>query len=147
MKLYATYKKYKIFLASNKDRHFYCQMGRFFSSYEIIKELEGPIYDADNYRWLLAKDGLDIVAFSSCRDAGNGVWWFNQTWVHPDHRRKGLYRKLFNLKSTFCKAEGASVLKGTALTHSKTLFEESGWTVTSTRGPRWTWYEKRLEEK
>ena len=145
MKLYGTHRKYKIFLASNKDRHFYCQMGRFFSNYEIIKELEGPIYDADSYQWLLAKDGLEIIAFSSCRDAGNGTWWFNQTWVNPEHRHKGIYRKLFQLKTILCIENGAKVLKGTALTDSKALFEENGWTVTSIRGPRWTWFEKIVE--
>ncbi len=147
MKLYAEFKTYKIFLATNKDRHFFCQMGRFFASREIIRELEGPMFDAEGYHWLLAKDGLEIIGFSSCRDAGNGVWWFNQTWVHPEHRRKGIYRKLFQLKEIFCTDAGATVLKGTALTHSKALFEENDWTVTSTRGPRWTWFEKRLEGK
>ncbi len=148
MKLYAEHRKLKIFLTDSKsDRKFYCLLGRFFCSPAIIKELEGPIFDGPNYKWLVARDGLEIVAFSSCRDAGKGVWWFNQTWVDPRYRRQGLYRRLFQLKEDLCRGQGATVLKGTALTISRGLFEERGWTVTSTRGPRWTWFEKRLEEK
>lgn len=146
MKFYAEHKGYKVFLASSKaDRHFYCQMGRFFADKAVIKELEGPMFDDETHQWLLVKDGLEIIAFSSCRDAGNGIWWFNQTWVAPEYRRQGIYRKLFQLKEGLCKNAGAKMLKGTALTHSKALFEQSGWTVTSTRGPRWTWFEKRIE--
>lgn len=148
MKIYGKHRNYKIFLASSKaDRHFYCQMGRFFSSKEVIKELEGPICDSEGHYWLLVKSGIEIVGFASCRDAGNGLWWYCDAWIHPEHRRNGLYRKLFTLREAFCVEQGALVLKGTALPHSRALFEESGYTVTSQRGPRWTWFEKRLEEK
>jgi GNAT superfamily N-acetyltransferase len=144
MKTIGTHRKYEILLTDNSDHGFYCSMGKFFSSKEIIKELEGPIFDADNYRWLVVKLNAEIVAFSSCRDAGGGVWWFNQTWVHPSHRRKGIYRKLFKLKTAYCLEQGATVLKGMANLLSKPLFDVSGWTETSKRGPRWTWYEKKV---
>lgn len=147
MKLYATHENLKIFLTDNKDRRFYCYLGPFFCNPAVIKELEGPVYDGPDYKWLVARDGLKIVAFSSCRNAGKGIWWFNQTWVDPQYRRRGIYRHLFALKESLCAQSGASVLKGTALTISKQLFEEHGWTVTSHRGPRWTWYKKNLEKK
>ena len=139
--------EYQIMLATQRDRGFYNLMGPFFSSAAVVKELEGPIFDSPAHHWLIVKHGGRVVAFSSWRTEKNGVTWFNQTWVAPEHRRRGIYRRLFEIKQNLAIESGAQVLKGTALTHSRALFDQHGWSVTSARGPRWTWFEKRLEAK
>jgi GNAT superfamily N-acetyltransferase len=149
MKQIGQFKTYTVFLTSNKDRRFYCEMGKFFANRDIIKELEGPIYDSENYRWLVVKDDQNIIiAFASARfEKDNQVAWFNVAWVNPDHRRKGIYRHIFRVREGMCVAAGATILKGTALTHSRIVFDENGYTVTSQRGPRWTWFEKVIQDK
>jgi GNAT superfamily N-acetyltransferase len=144
MKRVGDHAGFSIWLATSRDRGFYALVGPLAMRRDVVKELEGAVLDGPGHAWLVARDGERVVAFSSWRDTGRGVAWFNQTWVDPEYRRRGIYRALFGLKERLAVEAGAAVLKGTALAHSKGVFEERGWVVTSTRGPRWTWYEKRL---
>ena len=126
---------------------FYARMGRFFADAGIRKELGGPMSDSADHAWLIVLDNntAEVVAFSGFRlNADKSIAWFTETYVMPEHRRRGLFGRLFELKHDLCAAEGAKVVKGLANAKSKPTFERHGWQVTSARG-QWTYYEKVTE--
>lgn len=138
--------EYQIYRTSSAgDDQFYCRMGRFFADAGIRKELGGPLTDSPDHVWLVVMRGGEIVAFSSYRfDAAKGVAWFNETYVFPEHRRRGLFGRLFDIKYELCVEAGARVVKGLANTTSRPMFERRGWRVASVRGS-WTYYDKEVE--
>lgn len=148
MKIIECFEDYCIYRSSSvADGDFYCRMGRFFADPGIRKELGGPLSDSPDHVWLLVTSVHtgEIVAFSGCRfNAGRSAAWFTETYVFPEHRRRGLFGRLFDLKYELCAAEGARVVKGLANAMSRPMFERHGWRVTSVRGS-WTYFEKQLE--
>lgn len=132
--------------SSSESAGFYCRTGRFFADATIRKELGGPLTNSPSHIWLLAADTTeqrDIVAVSGCRLQGK-VAWFTETYVCPEHRRRGLFARLFELKYALCVTEGAQRVRGIANSLSRPMFEQHGWRVTSVRGS-WTYYEKEVE--
>mgnify|MGYP003620175280 CR=1 FL=1 len=132
--------------SARDDREFYGRMGRIFADAGIRKELGGPITDSPDHVWLLVieDDSDEVVAFSGCRfNADRSIAWFTETYVFPEHRRRGLFGRLFQLKFDLCAAEGARVVKGLANASSRPMFERHGWRVTSVRGS-WTYYEMEV---
>lgn len=124
---------------------FYCRMGRFFASKQVIKELEGPMYDDIHHVWLLAiKDG-EIAGFGAVRFDGmsSGVANLTVVYILPAHRRKGLYRHLFTLREQMCVRRGAKVIRGLANPLSKPVFEQNGYQVTRLAG-KWTHFQKEV---
>lgn len=137
-----THNEYEIYQTSRADERFFCEMGRFFCDRQIIKELEGPIFDDDSYTWLVAKlDGI-IVGFSGYRIDGKGGH-FALTYVMPEHRRKGLYRKMFGIKYRLCASRDVQSVDGVANPLSKAVFDEAGWQVSRVAG-KWTHYRKEV---
>lgn len=138
--------EYQIYRTSSADDvQFYCRMGRFFADAGIRKELGGPMSDSPNHVWLVVVRGGEIVAFSGCRfNADRSVAHFTETYVLPEHRRKGLFGRLFDIKYDLCVAAGARVVKGLANAASRPTFERHGWRVASVRG-QWTYYDKEVE--
>lgn len=147
MRYVANYGQYVILADSSAETgdEFYRRMGRYFADPAIRKELGGPLSDGPDYVWLLVYHEGQIVAFSSYRfDAAKGVAWFNETYVFPEHRRRGLFGRLFELKYELCVEVGARVVKGLANAGSRPMFERHGWRVASVRGS-WTYYDKEVE--
>ncbi len=139
---------YTIFEDDGATPDFYCRVGRFFASKQVVKELEGPMFDDEHYVWLLAiKDGK-IAGFSSCRfdEIGKGIAYFGVTYILPEHRRKGLYRHMFQLKERLCIKHKAKVVRGIANPTSKKVFDDCGWTVQRQAG-KWTYYQKEVKHE
>lgn len=137
--------KYEIYEDDGATHDFYCRMGRYFANKQIIKELEGPMFDDEYHVWLLAMLKGEIIGFSSCRfdELNKGIANFALTYVFPDHRRKGLYRCMFGIKEQMCINHGAKLIKGLANPLSKAVFDDSGWTATRQAG-KWTYYQKEV---
>lgn len=141
-----TFKNYKILSgSSDTDKSVYCEVGPFAMNRQVVKELEGPIYDGAGYTWLIVKDGDKVIAISSLDlsrlDKGNAS--FGLTYVVPEYRRQGIYRHLFAMKLALCRERGAKTVKGLANPLSAILFEENKFDVTSERG-KWKHYEKEI---
>lgn len=136
---------YTIFEDDGATHDFYCRMGRFFASKQVVKELEGPMFDDEHYVWLLAMKDGKIAGFSSCRldELNKGIAHFGVTYVLPDHRRKGLYRHMFELKEQLCIKHNPAFLRGLANPLSKKVFEDRGWATTRLAG-KWTYYQKEI---
>ena len=45
-----------------------------------------------------------------CRRNAN-IWWIQSVYTHPEHRRKGLFRLLFEHVKAAARAEGAAGLR------------------------------------
>lgn len=140
---YEDYIIYRDSSAENGDE-FYRRMGRFFADATIRKELGGPMTDSPDHVWLVVLYHREIVAFSGCRfSADRSTAWFTETYVLPEHRRRGLFGRLFELKYKLCAEAGARVVKGLANANSRPMFERHGWRVASVRGS-WTYYDKEV---
>lgn len=137
---------YTIYEDDGATPDFYCRMGRFFASKQVVKEMEGPMFDDEHHVWLLAMKDDKIAGFSSCRfnELPKGVAHFGVTYILPEHRRKGLYRHLFQLKEALCVKHKAKFLRGIANPISKQLFIDCGWAELRQTG-KWTHYQKEVD--
>lgn len=137
---------YDIYQDSRVDSEdFYCRMGRFFADKDIRKALEGPLDDSDQHVWLIAMLDGQIVAISSLQfDPAKSTGIFNETFVYPAHREKGLFARLFDIKYQICVELGAKVVKGLANGKSSGMFELRQWDVTTRRG-KWTGFQKKVD--
>lgn len=136
---------YAIYEDDGASRDFYCRMGHFFASKQIVKELEGPMFDDVHHVWLFAiKDG-EIAAFGAVRfdEMSKGIANLTVVYVLPEHRRKGLYRHLFGLREQMCVNRGAKMIRGLANPISKCVFEQSGYTAVRMAG-KWTHFQKEV---
>lgn len=132
------------FVLVDKNAAFWVAMGPLFTSKEIVKELEGPMFDDDTYSWIIAYDADENVAgFTSLTVAriDKGVAECTAAYVMPDHRRKGLYRELFRQREKLGFELGAKELRGIANPTSKYVFEDEGWEVARMAG-KWTHFRK-----
>jgi N-acetylglutamate synthase-like GNAT family acetyltransferase len=92
--------------------------------------------------WLIVRSGDEIVAISSYQyDPAKRAAIFNETYVFPDHRERGLFGHLFDLKYQLCVEAGAKLVKGLANGRSSGLFENRGWEMVSQRG-KWKRFER-----
>lgn len=80
---------------TNKRRGFYKLMGPFLARREIAKELGGPIWDDDDVLWFVAvRGGDEVLGFCALRQR-DGKAELRSSYVLPEHRRGGTYRRLF----------------------------------------------------
>lgn len=137
---------YAIYEDDGASHDFYCRMGRFFASKQVVKELEGPMFDDVHHVWLLAIKEGEIAAFGAVRfdEIGKGVANLTVVYVLPEHRRKGLYRHLFSLREQMCINRGAKLIRGLANPISKTVFEQSGYAISRVAG-KWTHFQKEVK--
>jgi GNAT superfamily N-acetyltransferase len=127
-----------------QDAAFWSVMGPFFTSRQVVKELEGPMYNDDNYTWIIAYDkSIEIAGFTSLNAArmGNGIIECTAAYVVAAHRRKGLYRELFRQREMLGFALGATELRGVANATSRNVFVSEGWEVVRMAG-KWTHFKK-----
>lgn len=139
-----TPKGYTMSTMGGGTREFYCRMGRFFANRQIVKELEGPMFDDKSYMWVIASHGDEIAGFSSCYFEDD-IARFGVTYVMPDHRRNGLYRHMFALKLAICTDRGAPEIRGLANPIASRMFIENGFAEVRKAG-KWTHYTLALKE-
>lgn len=144
MKRLSKFKSYTIMQVTDKDAAFWCAMGPLFANRQIVKELEGPMFDDDTYTWILAMaDNGQIAGFTSLTTAriDKGITECTAAYVMPEYRRKGLYRELFRQREKVGFALGTTELRGVANPISKHVFVGEDWEVTRTAG-KWTHFRK-----
>lgn len=146
MKMIGAYLRYNILYTTNKDRHFYSDMGRFFCDRAVIKELEGPIYDDNHHHWLLMKDGTKVVGFASWSTEKHPVVNFGVIWTDSKYRQKGVAKELFRLRMEMCQEQGATTLKALANLTSRKMHLAHGWRMVTQRGKRWATFEKHINQ-
>lgn len=128
----------------DQDAAFWSAMGPFFTSRQVVKELEGPMYNDDNYTWIIAYDKSGKIAGFTSLNAtriGNGIVECTAAYVVAEHRRKGLYRELFRQREMLGFTLGATELRGVANPLSRNVFIAEGWEVVRMAG-KWTHFKK-----
>mmetsp|Transcript_36305 Transcript_36305/g.44275 ORF Transcript_36305/g.44275 Transcript_36305/m.44275 type:complete len:101 (-) Transcript_36305:596-898(-) len=40
--------------------------------------------------------GMMMIHFETSMEVGGVIWWINSVYVHPEHRRKGVFRSLYD---------------------------------------------------
>lgn len=97
--------------ALNTDPDFYRLMGRHLGHSPASVELDTEVYDRPGKQWWLALRyrwwwprpqvvgfcGLALDSISAPSTAK-----FENFWVHPEHRRRGIGRQLFDARLNFC---------------------------------------------
>lgn len=142
--------EYKFWLdgSGTSGKLFYAEMGRFFSSREVHKELGGSIFDSPEHIWVLVKHEREVVGFGSMdasRFEKSGIVFLDWMYIVPEHRKKGLYAKLFEVRLTLAKEMGTKIVRGatsSAIAHR--MFKKHGFYKWQDRGS-WIYYEKEMK--
>lgn len=137
--------EYSIFEDDGASPDFYCRMGRFFASKQVVKELEGPMFDDPSHTWLIAMRDDKIAGFGAVRfdEMRRGIANLTVVYILPEHRRRGLYRHLFGLREQMCVRRGAKFIRGVANPTSKIVFEQFNYTIARVAG-KWTHFQKEV---
>lgn len=144
------HEKYEIWMDSSdvSGEGFYRRMGRFFASRQIRKELEEPLSDDKNFRWLLVYKGYEIVGFA-CLNLENlekrGEGWLTFAYILEDYRHNGLHSVLFQERLNLAKNFNVKVLRGVANEKSFELFVKQGFEIQQRKG-KFTYFKKDLTD-
>lgn len=131
MKVIKTVKgiKYCTMSSAEDGEMFYAMLGRFFCSKEIIKELDGyPIYNNDNYVWIVAIAGTSVVGFYSHFCKG-GIIHLDNCYVVPEYRKTGISKTLFSL---FLQSNRDKEIR--VITKVPSFYEKHGFKAVTQRG-------------
>lgn len=116
---------------------------------EVHRELEGPMVHRPGTIWVLALDEADdVVACASLhtdRLAGSGLVEFDNAYVRPAYRQRGLHGQMFTIRLSIATELGATTARGFARPTARLAFEAHGFRVKSERG-KWRIYERRLDD-
>lgn len=97
--------------SASRGRKFWADMGPFFASRALAKELGGELYDDEGMMWIIARCEGVVVGWAACKARGDRGY-LEWSWVHPEHRRQGLWRRLHRAR--------VQHLKGLQVTSFKT---------------------------
>lgn len=121
----------RVFKSEYQDEKFYAQMGRFFASLDIAKELERQVYNKDNTTWYLSTYNGRIMGFASVFDSGKH-YFLDNLYVLPECRDKGVAKEIvecivedFTDKEIRCIAVNPAALK---------IFDRFGFVEVGTNG-------------
>lgn len=135
---------YEMFMLTRDDEQFYCILGPFFGSRKIAKELGMPIYDDDNRVWFIVFNGGKAIACSSLELKKNKVI-LKSSWVHSEHRNKGVFDQIFKERLKYIKASGYKKIEGTTTGKSRNTYLRYGFINTRMKG-RYYVMEKELTD-
>lgn len=136
---------YKLTLIEGeRDSEFYADMGPFFASATVAKELGEPLYDEEGSLWVLAKKSKKLVGWAVFRIRKDGDAMFDWSYVVPEHRQKGLWTQMYEFKMGHLQEIGIScVHTATCDVDMQEAFKKFGWQVRREKG-RWVFYDKEL---
>ena len=136
--------KYRQISSGDTPEEFYIKLGPFLGSRDVRKEFDGyPLSNADDWTWIVAEDGDEIVGFVSI-EPKNKVLQFSAGYVVPSHRRKGIYRRLIKEAVKFA---GARSMDVTTRENLVPLFEAEGFQPLKMKGKQWRHMRRVVDEK
>lgn len=100
--------KFVVWVKTNQHPGFYEDLGPFFGSRTIEKELGAKIYDDPDRQWVIIKDNAAVAAIASIEVKGSKAY-FKNTYVMPQYRDQGLYTKLCTVREDMIKAAKGKV--------------------------------------
>lgn len=115
---------------TNTTRGFYTLIGPYLARRSIVAELGGQLWDDDGKTWFVALDGRAVLGFCAAQPAAGGKVTYQSAYVLPEHRRRGVYRALWQARRD--RFPGPAQATCTAV--SLPLYLAAGWTVAGERG-------------
>lgn len=83
----------RVYMSDCQNDEFYAEMGRYFASLDIAKELERQLYNKENSVWYVSDFDGFITGFAALFD--NGKYYFlDNLYVLPEYRNGGIAREL-----------------------------------------------------
>lgn len=83
----------EIYRNEQQNGGFYLEMGQYFASLDIAKELERQLYNKENSVWYLSYDIGTLAGFAALFD--NGKYYFlDNLYVLPNFRNDGIAREI-----------------------------------------------------
>ena len=83
----------RIYKSEYQRADFYAEMGEYFASLDIAKELERQLYNKKNSVWYVSDQDGFITGFAALFD--NGKYYFlDNLYVLPEHRNNGIAREI-----------------------------------------------------
>ena len=126
--------KYRQISSGIMPEEFYIKLGPFLGARDVRKEFDGyPLSNADDWTWIVAEDGDEIVGFVSI-EPKNKVLQFSAGYVIPSHRRKGVYKRLIKEAVKFA---GNRAMDVTTREYLVPLFEKAGFQALKMKGKKW----------
>lgn len=122
---------------TNAEPQFYPLIGPFLARRAIVKEMGGyPLWDDDAMTWFVAlrRDDQQVRGFAALR-VQRGVYWLDNTYVLPQWRGQGIYRRLLAERLAACPL--GATLRAVCTSKSVDALLRRGFTVRRQRG-QWT---------
>ena len=136
--------KYRQISSGIMPEEFYIKLGPFLGARDVRKEFDGyPLSNADDWTWIVAEDGDEIVGFVSI-EPKNKVLQFSAGYVIPSHRRKGVYKRLIKEAVKFAGNRAMDVVTREYLVP---LFEKAGFQALKMKGKKWRHMRRVVGEK
>ena len=85
-----------VFPPGEDEREFYCNMGKFFASRSVRKELP-YLSNSDATTWVVISENEDIIAFSAFEVFKSKIE-LKHAYVLPEHRNKGIYEQMIDIR-------------------------------------------------
>lgn len=114
---------------TNTDAEFYRLMGPFLSRREIVRELNGPVWDEDGRVWWIALVNGSVAAFLGVKWLGDALE-IGSCYTLPKYRKQGLMEAL--IRTLLERVNGP--FKAVANNNSFPLFMKLGFVKTGMRG-------------
>lgn len=127
--------EYYLMSSADEPRNFYADLGHIFASSEIRKELDGyPINNESERLWIVAMEDTAVVGFRSFGFKSDEDAVFYDSWVHPDRRNNGIYKKMIDFAITEIKKAGRTAVNAIANEKSLPILSKKGFAKTRKRG-------------
>lgn len=114
----------KIYEGNYDKSEFYSKMGKFFAEKIYTKQMP-YIYNSDEKVWFVIEENNLVVAFSSMIIKPNKIE-LTTAYVEKEHRGKGLFKQLTDVRLEFCKDKKLPIYTTTEHNFIKEYFEKRG---------------------
>ena len=122
-------------LPSEYTQAFYAEMGCFFASKNIRKEIGEPMSNDENYVWWLVRDKRNnfIVGFSAL-EINKQKAKFRSSYVLSHYRNQGVYDSLIKEKISWAKQNNILEIKTVASPVASSICAKNGFAEYNKRG-------------
>ena len=83
----------RIFKSEYQGAEFYANMGKYFASLDIAKELDRQLYNKPNSVWYISTYRNVILGFAALFD-NRKYYFIDNLYVRPEHRNEGVAKEL-----------------------------------------------------
>lgn len=121
--------------STNKELNVVNNLKDYVINREVFKELGEPILFDEGDIWFFYKNGKDVVGFC-CVLPQKSSMRLKYIYVHPDHRKNGIFKTLMDVAEEETKEKGFDKITAVATNQAYPLYQKRGYETTKS----WTNY-------